>query len=184
MDLLEAARHGNQSAFSQLFDDHHLPLFRFAYRMTGSVADAEDVVQECFVQLLRPNCRYDPERTGIRIYLFGIVRNLVLQNRRKGRVRTWLAPQSPLAGSPEGQVIQSERARLVANAVLNLPDTQREVLILSHYEQMPLAEIARLLSLELGAVKSRLQRGRAQLKDALAAYDPGMGGNHERHRTR
>jgi len=57
MDLVEAARKGRESAFLQLFDEHHLPLFRFAYRLTGSVADAEDIVQECFLELLLRHAR-------------------------------------------------------------------------------------------------------------------------------
>ena len=60
------------AAFTRLFEDHHAPLFRFAYRLTGSLADAEDVVQECFLTLLRPNA-YDPDRTPIRTYLFGML---------------------------------------------------------------------------------------------------------------
>jgi len=63
---------------------------------------------------------------------------------------------------------------VVARAVMELPDTQREVLILAHYEQMPLAEIALVMDLEVGAVKSRLQRARAQLKVTLAAYATGQ----------
>ena len=55
------------------------PLFRFAYRMTGSVADAEDIVQECFLELLRPDCSYDANRTPLRTYLFGVVRNQALK---------------------------------------------------------------------------------------------------------
>ena len=55
-----------------------------------------------------------------------------------------------------------------------LPESQREVLILSHYEQMPLAEIAAILGIEVGAVKSRLQRARESLREALAAYAPKM----------
>jgi RNA polymerase sigma-70 factor (ECF subfamily) len=62
----------------------------------------------------------------------------------------------------------------VARAVTELPETQREVLILAHYEQMPLAEIAQVLDIELGAAKSRLQRARASLKETLAAYAPGL----------
>jgi len=75
MDLVKAARIGQESAFLQLFDEHRLPLFRFAYRMTGSVADAEDIVQECFLELLRPGSLYDPALTPIRTYLFGVVRS-------------------------------------------------------------------------------------------------------------
>jgi RNA polymerase sigma-70 factor (ECF subfamily) len=73
---------------------------------------------------------------------------------------------------PESQVLHAELEGVVARAVMQLPETQREVLILAHYEQMPLAEIARVIALELGAVKSRLQRARATLKDALAAHAP------------
>jgi RNA polymerase sigma-70 factor (ECF subfamily) len=58
----------------------------------------------------------------------------------------------------------------VAQAVLRLPATQREVLILAHYEQLALAEIATVIGMELGAVKSRLQRARGALKEMLAEY--------------
>jgi RNA polymerase sigma factor (sigma-70 family) len=83
MDLVEAAREGREAAYLQLFDEHHLPLFRFAYRVTGSVADAEDLVQECFLELLRPQCRYEPGRTSVRTYLFGVARNQFLKRLRK-----------------------------------------------------------------------------------------------------
>jgi len=74
--------------------------------------------------------------------------------------------------SPESETLRAEREGAVARAIRQLPDTQQEVLILAQYEQVPLAEIAGLLGIELGAVKSRLQRGRAALKDALAEYAP------------
>jgi RNA polymerase sigma-70 factor (ECF subfamily) len=83
MDLIKAARKGQEGALLELFDEHHLPLFRFAYRLTGSVVDAEDVVQECFLALLRPECSYDPRRTPVRTYLFGVVRNQSLKRRRR-----------------------------------------------------------------------------------------------------
>src|SRR3954453_5652231 len=79
MDLLHSARQGSEDAFLRLFDEHHLPLYRFAHRLTGSAADAEDVVQECFLELFRPNCSYNPDRTPLRTYLFGVVRNQSLK---------------------------------------------------------------------------------------------------------
>lgn len=153
--------------FTRLFDEHHAPLFRFAYRMTGSVADAEDIVQECFLMLLRPNS-YDPHRTPIRTYLFGVVRNQALKRKR----RFDIAPAAPNRLSPDAELLRSEMEQHVAQAVTQLPETQKEVLILAHYEQMPLAEIAQILDLEVGAVKSRLQRARASLKETLAAFAP------------
>src|SRR5580700_7155944 len=121
----------DSDSFLQLFDDHHLPLFRFAYRMTGSVADAEDVVQECFLELLRPGCSYDPQRTSIRTYLFGVVRNQAQKRWRKKAVTLESRLEASTGQSPESEVLQTEMADVVARAVMQLPDTQREVLILA-----------------------------------------------------
>jgi len=174
MDLVKAARKGREAALLQLFDEHHLPLFRFAYRLTGSVADAEDIVQECFLQMLRPECSYDPRRTSVRTYLFGVVRNQSLKRLRKNDLAGEGGRHEGHRRSPEGEVLRTELEDVVASAVMQLPEAQREVLILAHYEQMPLAEIARVMELELGAVKSRLQRARAGLKGTLAAYVAGV----------
>jgi RNA polymerase sigma-70 factor (ECF subfamily) len=155
----------------RLFDEHHAALFRFAWRLTGSVADAEDIVQECFLELLRPSCRFDAERTPARTYLFGVVRNQVLKRLRQRDVSPLPMAEKRTA---EGEVLLSELGDAIAAAVRQLPETQREVLILAHYEQMPLAEVAAVLSLEVTAVKSRLQRARASLKEMLAAYATGV----------
>jgi len=154
----------------RLFDEHHVPLFRFAYRLTGSVADAEDVVQACFLELLRPDCSYDPSRAPIRTWLFGIVRNQSLKRlRHRGVPELEKAEDAP---SPEQEILRGEIEDVVRRAVLALPEQQREVLILAHYEQLALAEIAGILEIEVGAVKSRLQRARASLRETLAAYAP------------
>lgn len=173
MDLVKAARKGREDALLRLFDEHHQPLFRFAYRLTGSVADAEDIVQECFLGLLRPESLYDPARTALRTYLFGAVRNQARKRLRKRETAGEEVSDAMDDRSPETEALRTELAETVARAVRRLPETQREVLILAHYEQMPLAEIARVLEIETAAVKSRLQRARAALKEALAAYAPG-----------
>ena len=152
------------------FDEHHAPLFRFAYRLTGSTADAEDIVQACFLELLRPDCSYDPKRAPLRTWLFGVVRNQSLKRFRQKTIRE--IPGADNVPSPEDEVQRGEVQDAVRQAVLTLPDTQREVLILAHYEQMPLAEIAGLLDIEVAAVKSRLQRARATLREMLADYAP------------
>lgn len=172
MDLVKAARRGREGAFLELFDAHHAALFRFAYRLTGSAADAEDIVQECFLELVRPGSSYDARRTQLRPYLYGVVRNQWLKRVRRD-ARNAESEEEPLAASsPESDLLSGEIQGAVARAVTALPETQREALILAHYEQMPLAEIARVLRIEVGAVKSRLERARARLREVLAAYAP------------
>jgi len=154
------------------FDEHHAQLFRFAYRLTGFVADAEDIVQASFLELVQPNCSYDPARAPLRTWLFGVVRNQSLKRLRRKPAPDIRAANH--ASSPEHEILQTEMEEIVRRAVLTLPEMQREVLILSHYEQMPLAEIAAILEIEVGAVKSRLQRARAGLRETLAAYAPNL----------
>jgi RNA polymerase sigma-70 factor (ECF subfamily) len=149
------------------------PLFRFAYRMTGSVADAEDIVQECFLAALGPNSAYDASRTPLRTYLFGVARNQALKVLAKRPVTAEDGERVSGAHSPERAALHGEMEAAVARAVRRLPEGQREALILAHYEELPLAEIARVMEIEVTAVKSRLQRARAQLKETLAAYAAG-----------
>ena len=175
MDLLIAARDGDEGAFLQLFQQHRLPLFRFAYRMTRSVADAEDIVQECFLELLRPGCAYDPAMTSLRTYLFGVVRNQSLRLLGSRSKQTEPDGATPHFPSPEGQLLRIELENAVARAVTALPNEMREVLILAHYEEMAIAEIATVIGVESTTVKSRLQRARADLRETLAAYMPRMG---------
>ncbi len=167
---LRDARKGRESAFLKLFDERHLPLYRFAWRLTGSSADAEDIVQECFLALLRPGCAFDPGRTSLRTYLFGAVRNQALNRLRRREEGRSL--ESTDHRTPETEALRGETASAVAAAIAELPESQREVLLLAHYEQLSLAEIAEITEIEISAVKSRLQRARATLRETLAAYAP------------
>lgn len=162
--LLRDARQGKEAAFLRLFDDHHAPLFRFAWRLTGSMVDAEDIVQE------RPGCSFDPSRAAIRTYLFGAVRNQALNRLRRREQRVQY--DSTDHRTPETEALRGEMSEAVAGAIAELPETQREVLLLAHYEQLSLTEIAEITQLEVTAVKSRLQRARATLRETLTAFAP------------
>jgi RNA polymerase sigma-70 factor, ECF subfamily len=105
----------------------------------------------------------------MRTYLYGVVRNQWLKRRRNSSTAD-PTPDPIDSRSPESDLLASEAQDAVVEAIGTLPDTQREALILAHYEQLPLAEIARILEIEVGAVKSRLERARARLRETLAAY--------------
>jgi RNA polymerase sigma-70 factor (ECF subfamily) len=109
-DLLRDVRRRQQRSFLRIFDDHYLPLFRFAWRLTGSIADAEDIVQESFLALLRAGCNFDPARTPIRTYLFGAVRN---QSLKRLRLREHdVVSESLDTRTPETEVLRDELAEL------------------------------------------------------------------------
>jgi RNA polymerase sigma-70 factor, ECF subfamily len=176
MFMRHEQRNGPVIDVLQAFDEHHALLFRFAYRLTGSLADAEDIVQTCFLELLRPECSYDSARAPLLSWLLGVVRNQYLKRHRQKP--TPHAAEVQKTPSPEQEILRFEIEEIVRRAVLMLPEMQREVLILAHYEQLQLGEIADILDVEVGAVKSRLQRARASLRETLAAFAP----NEERER--
>ncbi len=165
--LLKAALTGEESSFLNLYARYRTPLFRFAWRLTGSVPAAEDVVQECFVVLLN-GAAFDSGLGTLRGYLFGVARNLVrarlrLAGREVDECEDAEAPADALA-----DLILAERSRAVAAAVEGLPSLQREAVVLFEYEQLSLDEIAQATGVEAGAVKARLYRARENLRRRLA----------------
>jgi len=151
--------------FRQAFDDHKDAVYGFALRMTGSASVAEDIAQDCFVELLKRPEKFDPSRGSLRAYLLGVTRNLVLRRWREE------PPHDSLDGLPHSSIpdlTAGSIAKLVAVAVQSLPPLQREVVVLFEYEGFTLEEIAKIVSVDVGAVKSRLHRARENLRQALA----------------
>ena len=151
--------------FRDTFHRHKDVLHRFAYRMTGSSAAADDIVQDCFLILWRKPAAYDPRRGAMRAFLLGIARNLILKRWRDER------PHEQLDDSFIGQplnIVDDDRAEAVEKAILMLPPLQREAVVLAEYEELSLEEIARATAADLAAVKSRLHRARQNLRRMLA----------------
>jgi RNA polymerase sigma-70 factor (ECF subfamily) len=152
--------------FREAYRGHKDTLYRFAWRMTGSAAAAEDLVQDCFLLLWRHATTYHQDRGPLRSFLIGVTRNLALKRLRSERTFDDLEEETAVCGpiDPAGR----ERSDMVAEAVAALPPLQREALILAEYEEMALEEIARATGAELAAVKSRLHRARENLRRMLA----------------
>jgi len=168
--LLQEALRGDEAAFDALYGRHRTPLFRFAWRLSGSVATAEDVVQECFLALLN-GASFDAGHGTLRTYLFGIARHLVMKRvKLEGRAtESPEADDAPAAAlDPLDGLMARERALLVEQAVMALAPLQREALILFEYEDLKLEEIAIITGVDVGTVKSRLHRARQALRRRLA----------------
>lgn len=162
------------SDFRDSFHRHKDVVYRFAYRMTGSGAAAEDVVQDCFVALWNKPGGYDPDRGAMRAYLLGIARNLVRKRWRAERRYDEAAEASILPMD----VVRMERSEAVCCAVQALAPLQREAIVLAEYEEMTMEEIARVTGADVAAVKSRLHRARRNLRRMLAPLLEGKGSFH------
>jgi RNA polymerase sigma-70 factor (ECF subfamily) len=168
-DLLKAAAAGDESAFTLLFRRYQDAVYRFAWRLTGSASTAEDLTQECFIRVLKSAPSFDPDRGSLRTYLYATARNLAITHAQRNRPGE---PQSEpdSQGSPEDRLLENEASAIVRRAIDMLPEAQREALVLIQYEELTLEEAARVLEIDIGAVKSRLHRGRENLKQTLAPY--------------
>lgn len=152
----------------QAFDIHHKAVYRFLYRLLGRADLAEDVTQDCFLSILRDPRRWDAARGDMKTYLFSIARNLAFKRYRDDHSNQQVDEDWAL--SIPDQRADQEISTVVAQLVGQLPELQREALILFEYEGFQLAEIARIVNADVGVVKSRLHRARERLRRLLGPY--------------
>jgi RNA polymerase sigma-70 factor, ECF subfamily len=173
--LLERAGDGDQAAFLLLYERYRNPIFRFSYRMVGSVEVAEDVTHDCFLSLIRKAENFEPSRASLRTYLYAAARNLAMKYFRDIGRETVIDdltehPAAPRREGPLRRVLDAELIAKVREAVADLPPLQREALVLFEYEGLPMSEIASIVGADVGAVKGRLHRARERLRHTLAPY--------------
>ena len=152
--------------FQAVFEEHKDAVYRFAWRMSGSPAAAEDITQDAFVSLLRHPDRFDAARGTQRAFLLGIARNLALKHWRAEHRFESLDDEAIVAAGVD--LDRGEVGDIVGRAVRALRPLQREVVILAEYEELTLAEIAHAVDADVGTVKSRLHRARENLRRMLA----------------
>jgi RNA polymerase sigma-70 factor (ECF subfamily) len=173
--LLERAGGGDQAAFLQLYERHRNAVFRFAYRLLGSVEMAEDITHDCFLSLIRKPENFNPARASLRTYLYSAARNLSMKHFRDSGRETAIEdlaqdPEIPVREQPLRILLDEELTLTVKEAVFSLPPLQREALVLFEYEGLALSEIASVVGTDVGAVKARLHRARQRLKNTLRPY--------------
>ena len=173
--LLQKAGDGDQAAFRELYDRYREPIFRFAYRLLGSVESAEDVTHDCFLSLIRKPEKFQPQRASLKTYLYAAARNLSLkhfrdQGRETGLDEVIEEPTDSPRRAPLRRLLDEELATQVREAVFSLPPLQREALILFEYEGLSLSAVAEIAGTDVGAIKARLYRAREGLRRILRPY--------------
>jgi RNA polymerase sigma-70 factor (ECF subfamily) len=181
---LRRAQRGDPVAFRTLIDRYHRPVWDLAVRMlAGSprAHRAEDLVQETFARVHRAISDFDlhgPARLST--WILTIASRLVL-NELRASPRDRAVPIEDAIDvaaddDPSRATEAKRRAAVVAQAIAALPENARVVVILREYHDLDYVEIAHMLEIDLGTVKSRLSRARAELRERLRALD---GESHE-----
>jgi len=182
---LEAMRRlnaGEDLALNDIMERWKARVITYLLRFTGDEAVAFDLAQETFVRLYQSRQRFCPKSSTDRSFsawLFGIAANLGRQylrwHRRHPTVSLEEAAQVTIRGDPAFTAESKEREIAVKSAIGALPDDLREALILSEYEGLTHAEIAKVSGCSVKAIERRLSRARDQIRSGLRRYlsDPG-----------
>lgn len=169
--LLRAFIAGQPGARDQLLDQWLEPVLRWCVRLGGPRVDAEDAAQEVLLVLLTRVENLEDLRR-FQPWLFGVTRRVLAAHRRRAWVRRWV-PGARVEGAsprpgPGEELARAELAGLVHAALERLPAGQREVLVLVVMEERTTAEVALLLDLPEGTVKSRLRLARERFRRVAA----------------
>jgi RNA polymerase sigma-70 factor (ECF subfamily) len=178
--LIERCKRGDLAAFNDLVRRYEKQVYNFAYRLTGNYDDANDVAQDAFLRVFNAIGSFRGE-ASFSTWLFRITTNVFLDERKRARahpnasldeyleleessVARQIEDPSP---TPEAVLEQSERAEILQKAIGGLPEYQRAMVTLYHGQQKSYEEIAEIMDLPIGTVKSRLNRARLALKEKL-----------------
>ncbi len=173
-DLMALVRHGEARAFEVIYDRHCGVAFSLAYRMCGTRAAAEDVVQESFLSLWRSGARYDRTRGSVRTWVLRIVHNRAIDSLRRsvnhdrrragdeGIEERFEAPEHT-----EVEVARRDEAREIRAALDELPEEQSRVLELACYGGYTHTEIAAILDAPVGTIKGRMRLGMEKMRRTL-----------------
>ncbi|MEG0384019.1 MAG: RNA polymerase sigma factor [Solibacillus sp.] len=159
--LMQQFQNGNLESLGILYERLHEPLYCFLFRYTKEEQVSVDIVQDAFEVLQKKKQHYVEVQGTVKSYLFQIAYRLLINklNRRK-RWQTLLPFLVPI----ERKSLQTEETLVIQQAILSLPDKQRAVILLAYYEDLPMNEIALILSIPIGTVKSRLHNAMKTLK--------------------
>jgi RNA polymerase sigma-70 factor (ECF subfamily) len=166
---VKRARHGDESAFSQLVEAYQRPVFNLCYRMLGDAAEAEDAAQETFIRAYTRLASYDPNRK-FSSWILAIASHYCIDRLRQRRMSlvawddlptgSWLSDMQP---KPEEVVLHHETQRQVRELLNELPPDYRAVVALRYWHELSYEEIAETLHTTVPAIKSRLFRARQMM---------------------
>lgn len=183
--LVERCLSGDASAWEEIVTRYHRRIYNVCYRFAGAAEDAEDLTQEVFIKMYRTLKSYDASKGALITWVTTIARNLLVDHFRRSKQERLtdsleaapagdqdaltLSEQLPdLGPSPDAGLQTQETQRVVHQALQKLSPELREAVILRDLQDMDYREIAGVLRVPEGTVKSRINRGRAELARHLS----------------
>jgi RNA polymerase sigma-70 factor (ECF subfamily) len=177
--LVSRCLHGDGSAWEALVRSHSRLIYGTCYRFTGDAEQAHDLTQEVFLRVFRSLRTFDAAAGGFRTWLLRLTRNLLIdyyRQNRKHRVLDPLEPQETMIVDSSGPASRSDHAvrsreagELLSQALARLSAELREAVILRDLQELEYRDIAEVLDVPEGTVKSRINRGRRELAKHLRA---------------
>ncbi len=175
---------GSEAAQRALYEAYHAAAFRLAYLLLRDTCDAEEVVQDAFVYILRNLYRYDPQRGSFWAWLRVALVSRCRNKRRRKRLSTvslealaatgQTPPDPELSNDPAGALDLRGAQRVMWEALQQVSAGARDALVLRYYEELSYSEIAELLGCSPDAARARVAHGKVQLKRLLTEADEGM----------
>lgn len=173
VELVERTRVGDVRSYEELVKRYERLVGRVIYPYAGRDAAVEDLVQETFLRAYDRLDTFNPEYR-FKTWLLAIANNLGIDTLRRRREVVEFNPEmhAPLTRGPESDAVEAERAGIVRDAVMSLPEAYSAPLVLRYAQGLTYAEISEVLDITVPALKSRLFRGRNMLAGKLEAERP------------
>lgn len=157
------------------YDAHGGELYRFAYRATGDEGASQDIVQEVFLRAWRSADRFDPALASLRVWLFAITRNVIVDHHRAVGARPWLrglTDEPDDAGSPVADHSDAlVHEWVVGEALERIGEDHRVALRETYLRDRPYAEVAEELGIPVGTLRSRVFYGLKALREVLTEME-------------
>ncbi|MDX6692047.1 MAG: hypothetical protein QOG15_3504 [Solirubrobacteraceae bacterium] len=173
-DIMPLVRRGEADAFEVIYERHSGAAFSLAYRMCGTRAQAEDVVQEAFLSMWRSGARYDHARGSVRTWMLGIVHNRAIDSLRRSVVHDrrrasdeGIEERFEARERTEVEVARLDEAGEIREALQTLPAEQSRVIELAYFGGFTQTEIATMLETPIGTVKGRMRLGLEKMRAQL-----------------
>ena len=175
VELLRRIGRQDRDAFAEFYDRHSTLMYSVACKILNDPADAEDVLQETFVQIWEKAANFDPKLGRAASWVAILTRNKAIDrirsSQRRSRLNDAAGAEMAIAQETDGTVNEAvhghDKAKIIQTAIVELPQEQRQAIELAYFSGLTQHEISEKLNQPLGTIKARIRRGLLKLRDQM-----------------